>query len=607
MRLAFACLLLLLALPGAAHAELRNQLADHPSPYLRLHAEDPVAWQTWGPEALEQARDQGRLLFVSSGYFSCHWCHVMQAESYSDPAIADFLNSHFVPVKVDRELEPALDGRLIDFVERTRGHAGWPLNVFVTPEGYPLVGTVYLPPGDFRTFLRRLAARWETERPALERLAAAAAAELAPRAQPGPQPEDAPRDARPRLLAATWEQADEFQGGFGTQSKFPAVPQLSALLALHRRQADSRLEHFLRLTLDGMAEGGLRDQLGGGFFRYVVDPGWRIPHFEKMLYDNALLAELYLEAAHVLDAPVYRAVGLDTLEFMVREMRAAEGGFIASLSAIDAEGEEGAYYLWEEDELGRLLDPPELHLATLRWGLTGPAEHEGGYHLVLARSLEQVAAALERPLPEVVREAARIEKVLRDARAERALPRDTKRLAAWNGLVLSALTAGARAEPRRRIWREEARALRDFIIERLWSEGRLRRSPKGGRVALEDYAYVARGLWRWAELTDSDRDRRRAAEILESAWARFHDPANGWRLDESTLLGYGMTGAPPADGPMPAATAILMRFSVEAGTRLERPSLIRRAAHAMQVDGGHYFDDPFHHATALHHLVSGRP
>lgn len=602
MKLAAWSLFGLLALNGPVHAELRNQLSGAPSPYLTMHAEDPVAWQTWGSEVLERARREGKLVFVSSGYFSCHWCHVMQRESYADPQIAALLNRYFIPVKIDRELDPALDARLIDFVERTRGHSGWPLNAFITPAGYPLVGMVYLPPDEFRALLQRLAARWERERPELEELAAAATAELQPAVPAsGPPPVNARTRARDALLEATWQLADEFEGGFGQQTKFPSVPQLAVLLELQEHSPEPRLEAFLRLTLDRMADGGLRDHLGGGFFRYVVDPGWRLPHFEKMLYDNALLAELYLEAGRVFGDPAYTRVGLDTLEFMLREFSAPGGGFIASLSAVDASGEEGAYYLWEEAELRELLDPELYRLAAVLWGLAGPAEHEAGYHLVRKIGVEEAAAELGRSRDTVLSQAGRIRAILRAARAQRALPRDTKRVAAWNGLVLSALVAGARAAPEAPRWREAAGALRDFIVGELWTGEDLLRTPEkaGGRVALEDYAYVARGLWHWAEFAQSSQDRQLAVRLVNGGWRRFYDQAGGWRLDESILLKYGLNGAPAADGPMPSPSAVLVRLSLSLGERLNLPPLVRRAEAALHSDAAEVLAEPFWHATGV--------
>ena len=280
--------MLLLIVAGASPAQLTNRLAGHPSPYLAMHGKDPVHWQDWGPEVLRLAQAENKLVFISSGYFACHWCHVMQRESYHDPAIAELLNRHFIAVKLDRELHPALDAHLIAFVERTQGNAGWPLNVFLTPAGNPLVGLTYAPPAKFRELLQRLAETWTKEAAALKDVARRAAAELgAQAASPAVSPDLGA--LRIQLSAQALQLGDELQGGFGRQSRFPMIPQLLALLELLEIQPDARLRSLLQLTLDQMAGQGLRDHLGGGFFRYTVDPGWQIPHYEKMLYTNAMM------------------------------------------------------------------------------------------------------------------------------------------------------------------------------------------------------------------------------------------------------------------------------------------------------------------------------
>ena len=382
------CLSFTSGLPAGA-----NQLKGHPSPYLAMHGQDPVEWRLWGQEAIGEARRSGKPLFVSSGYFACYWCHVMQRESYHDAEVAELLNSRFVPVKVDRELLPALDAHLIEFVQRTRGSAGWPLNVFLTPEGYPLLGVTYLPGDDFKRLLAGLAERWQRDRGELEALAREAG--QAPDEQAAAVP---PTPDAKALMDGVLQQAlatgDELEGGFGRGRRFPMASQMLGLLVLLERLPDERLRRLLVLTLDQIASQGLRDHLGGGFFRYTVDPGWRVPHFEKMLYTNALLAEVYLSAARVLGRPEYRAVAAETLDFLLAQMSGSEGGFIASLSAVDQDGIEGGYYLWRDEELSGLLTPDELHAARLRWGFGGAEQLEHGHHAVLALPVKQVARRL---------------------------------------------------------------------------------------------------------------------------------------------------------------------------------------------------------------------
>ncbi|MBT9613247.1 MAG: thioredoxin domain-containing protein, partial [Burkholderiales bacterium] len=285
-----ALLVLLIAFPVQA---LDNQLKQHPSPYLALHGTDPTAWQEWNAQTIERARRENKLLFVSIGYFSCHWCHVMQRESYKNPEIAKLLNERFIPVKVDREINGALDAELQTFAEATRKQAGWPLNVFITPEGYPLFALLYAPPQEFLQTISRLDTRWQQESDKLKQVAQSAAQEM-------PAPQEAQAQFAPqigqlyrqRLVEEALVQADPFRGGFGTANKFPHAPQLAALLEAQRQTPHTKLAEFLRITFDQMAGLGLYDHVGGGFFRYTTDPDWHIPHFEKMLYDNAQLASL---------------------------------------------------------------------------------------------------------------------------------------------------------------------------------------------------------------------------------------------------------------------------------------------------------------------------
>ncbi len=560
------CLAASLAVPAQAGTPLRNRLADHPSPYLAMHGHDPVRWQTWGPAAWQAAQRENKLLFVSSGYFSCHWCHVMQRESYRDPKIAELLNRHFIPVKVDRELQPALDARLIDFVERTRGQAGWPLNVFITPEGYPLVGTVYLPRDRFAALLQDLARQWRENGAELASLAREAGEAMAP--APLSLPETVAPELGRRYARALRKQAltlaDEMAGGFGEQSKFPSAPQLRVLLAEQARAPDARLAAFVRLTLDRMASQGLRDHLAGGFFRYAVDPQWQIPHFEKMLYDNALLAEVYLKAAEVFRMPAYRAVARETLDFILESFAVAGGGYAASLSAIDDAGVEGGYYLWSRESLERLLTPAELAVVRRHFGLEGAPELEAGYHLRIAEPLDAVARELHLSQQQArqLRDTAR--RKLLAARARRHLPRDDKIISGWNGLLLSALARAARL-PDGQAYRAAGRRLEAFLVTRMWRGGRLIRAWAGGRpigeAGIEDYAYVIRGLRDWQRFGDPATATTPLPALLEQAWQDFFGK-DGWRLSRTSWLKFGQGEAVLADDVMPSPSALILEATL---------------------------------------------
>ena len=553
MRFLFALMLLLGSSLSASGAPLANQLKDNPSPYLALHGNDPTAWQEWNAETVARAKREGKLLLLSIGYFSCHWYHVMQRESFSNPQIAAELNRHFIPVKVDREIHGALDVEMQDFASTTIGHSGWPLNVFVTPEGYPLVAMLYAPPKGFRRALERLADRWQKQGPELAEAARGVAAQ-----QPEPaavEAKFAPKIAelfRQRLVQEALAKADLLRGGFGTAFKFPSAPQLAALLEAQRVAPDPKLADFLRLTLDEMARLGLRDHIGGGFFRYTVDPDWHVPHFEKMLYDNAQLALLYLDAAKILDRPAYRDIAFETLDFMIRSMHDnATGAFLTSTSAVDDKGREGGFYLWRKDALRRLLGRDDFALLRRIWNLDAPPAVDGGY-LAMNRVPPSVAE---------VDQLKTIYTRLAQARSGRTLPRDGKLLAGLNGLALHALSRAAVDAPR---FRPAAQALRDFVAATLIASGELRKGVAAGKLLgtadADDYAYVSQGLLSYADMAGSAPDRDLARTLAEQAWQKFHT-ARGWTLDQQSLLArpYYQTVVP--DGPSPAPSAVLIRTS----------------------------------------------
>lgn len=586
---------LLLILIGSAEAG--NALKDHPSPYLALHGEDPVAWRDWGDDALAEARALNRPLFISSGYFACHWCHVMQRESYRDSAIAGLLNTHFIPVKLDRELNPALDDYLIRFVERTRGQAGWPLNVILSPEGYPLAGLTYLPPSEFRAVLERVAQQWHTRADVLARLAREAAAEAAA-VDAAPYPTGSNVTAAEVARALRDEAlvlADELGGGFGHQNKFPMEPQLLALLVLQDRLPDERLAAFLRLTLEEMARRGLRDHLAGGFFRYTTDPDWRTPHFEKMLYNQAQLTRVYLTGARVLDEPAFLDVARDTLDFVLTGMAGEDGGFIASLSAVDAAGEEGGSYLWGNARLMQVLTPSEQAVAVAWWSLDPVASPASGLLPQRLTTVSQAAAAAGVEAAEIQRLVPEIRRKLLAERATRPPPRDTKQLAGWNGLLLWALADATSVlqEPRY----EGAGARIAGFLRTLWDGQRLHRARDGkrslGESSLEDYAFVAAGLDAWFRVTGDPADRILAREIAASAWRNHFVPGQGWRLGTVARLPGMPLDRGMHDSALPAPSGVIVQLGDAAGPG----SGDSRLAEALALSGYAVREAPFWHAT----------
>ena len=601
---------LLLAVVPAGAAELANQLKDNPSLYLALHGSDPVHWQLWDKSVFERARREGKLVYVSSGYFSCRWCHVMQRESYRNADIAAFLNAHYIPVKVDRELDPALDASLIEFVQRTRGYSGWPANVFLTPEGYPLIGMVYLPPADFKKLLVALNERWHADRSALKEMARAAATELQTAPVPaGPDLEPGLGASYVSVFAAEALRAgDDLEGGFGDGNKFPSAPQLLTLLYAYRHHPDPRLAAFLRLTLDHMARRGLHDQIRGGFFRYVVDPNWQVPHFEKMLYDNALLSMVYREAARVLRHPAYRHVADDTLDFMLTEMRSPDGALIASLSAVDDKDVEGGFYLWSAAELGRLLDARELKVVGAAWHMQGPPPLPEGYLPVWTGTRDQVARRLGMAPAKVDAALASARRKLSDAQERRHVPRDIKVLAGWNGLALEALSrAAAHGDDAR--YRAAAQRVRDYLVNELWDGKHLLRARAAGRplgqASLQDYAFVARGLYAWAEVSGAAQDYALARKMTEQAWRQFHSD-RGWRLSRDVLVRYG--GAEPviADSPLPSPSATLIDVSLDLARHFHDAGLRQRALSALNTGHEILTTDPFWYATQIRVLAQAQ-
>jgi len=592
--------LVFLSLASANAAPLENQLRQHPSPYLALHGDDPVAWQEWNAASVERARREGKLLYLSIGYFSCHWCHVMQRESYRNAQIARYLNEHVIPVKVDRELEPALDARLIEFAEKTRGMSGWPLNVFVTPDGHPLYATLYHPPEEFHKILVRIEQLWRNDRARLTTLARIEA--VAPQGPGKPEVNGAQaRALADSVVAEALKAADSVQGGFGEQSKFPQAPQLAFLLAHYERKQDPRLKEFLLLTLDAMAINGLQDHLGGGFFRYTVDPSWKTPHFEKMLYDNAQLARLYRDAARVFGRDDYRHIANRTLDFMLRELRAPSGALIAALSALDDKGVEGGYYLWSAADLERLLTPVEREVYRLHAGMIDAAPFESGYLPLRTLPAAEIAARRKQDPANVEKQITSAEDKLRAARARRVLPRDTKELAAWNGLALVAFAEAAQATNDTR-YREAAQAVRDFLAKELWDGKTLVRSrahgKASGKVALEDYAYVTLGLTEWAALTGEARDVALAQAVASAAWNRFYGP-KGFRLEESSLLVTETGQDVLSDGAMPSPSAVLAEASLRLAGKTGDKVLRRQVLAALNSGNAAINANPFWYATPV--------
>jgi uncharacterized protein YyaL (SSP411 family) len=582
---------------------LSNQLEDHPSPYLALHGNDPVEWQDWGPDVLERAKRENKLILLSSGYFSCNWCHVMQRESFKDEAVSEVLNSYFIPVKIDRELEPALDKRLMEYAQSTLKRGGWPLNVFVSPDGLPVYATLYQPQIQFLGLLTRLTGVWEKQS---ERIRELALAEKTPLRFPDSEPvisASLASELRAIAVQGIMARADDIQGGFGESNKFPSVPQLSFLLNSLNSSRDPEVIEFLDLTLTAMAENGMRDQLRGGFYRYVVDPAWEIPHFEKMLYDNANLAQLYLKAGRILDNDQYTDIARSTLDFMISDMADNNGVLYASFSSVDIEDVEGGYYLWDRKQLESALNDEEYRVFSKAWQTERPYDLEEGNHLRSALPLEDLAIGLDMSQEDARRilESARLKLIA--VRSTHHLPTDDKLLAGWNALSLSAFAIAARTldDPD---YHKEAEKIKSFLIDSLWNDKNLTRSlAKGQRVgsaSIEDYAYVARALFDWAELSGEQHDYQQAEAVLEQGWTRFYQ-FNVWSYADSSIL-------PPANGEeifsedssaSPSATMIETTIAFYNAGKLDDATLYTKALSALNRGEKLLRSNPFWYSSQI--------
>jgi uncharacterized protein YyaL (SSP411 family) len=483
----------------------------------------------------------------------------MQRESYQDPQVAEFLNRYFIPVKVDRELDPALDSHLIEFVELTRGRAGWPLNVFLTPEGYPILGMTYLPKDRFLAVLKQMQERWQNEQDELRRIAEDALVEWREIRRPDTVQVVPHTPMAPKFVEQASRLMDEMSGGFGEQNKFPMTPQLRALLRVRGRiEEQGSVDEFLHLTLDNMAGQGMHDLVGGGFFRYVVDPGWNTPHYEKMLYDNAQLASLYLQAATDFGEKRYRDIAFETLDFMLRDMWRGTY-FISSFSAVDDQGREGAYYLWTDEALKKVLSEDEFRLVKKAWFEPGVSKSAWGklprWQLTVAALSKQTG----QPVDALQKRLDTIRTKLLKARTERSLPADTKGLAAWNGLALSALADAVDADGRK-AYRRHGEQLANYLATKLWNDNHLVRARDAGKVladgSLQDYALVAKGLQDWGRVSGDTRYIRLASRLVRTAWQRFY--RNDRWLETDTPLIPMLDGKLALDdNPLPSATAVI--------------------------------------------------
>ncbi|MBK7875035.1 MAG: thioredoxin domain-containing protein [Planctomycetes bacterium] len=574
-----------------------NRLARETSPYLLQHAQNPVDWYPWGPEALERARREQKPIFLSVGYSACHWCHVMERESFEEASIAALMNEHFVNVKVDREERPDVDEIYMKAVQAMTGSGGWPMSVFLTPDLEPFFGGTYFPPRGrygrpgFADLLVSLARAWEEDRERVLQHGKRLSERIVAEGRVDTRGEIDPR-VLDESLAALEQSFDPVWGGFGGAPKFPHALDLRLLLRHARRTGSETARHAALHSLDRMARGGMHDQLGGGFHRYSVDEQWLIPHFEKMLYDNALLVPAYLEAYLVSGEPRFATPARAACEWMLREMTTPEGGFASSQDA-DSEGEEGRFFVWTPEELARVLGARDGAWACAWFGVT----HEGNFeHGTSALWHNEPAGEVARALG--VAEAELVERMesartrLLEARAKRVRPAtDDKVLAAWNGLAISALSQAHQVLEEPRYLAAAQRAARFVLDQMRQPDGRLFATARHGRAhlnaCLDDYAFLIQGL---LDLYESDFDPawlRSALELEAVVATRFEDAEFGGFFttghDHEVLLAR-LKG--PHDGALPAGNAVQALNLLRLAELTGRVELARRAERTLRAFAG---------------------
>ena len=571
---------------------MTNRLASETSPYLLQHAENPVEWYPWGEEALARAREEDKPILVSIGYSACHWCHVMEHESFENPEIAAKMNDQFINIKVDREERPDLDAIYMTAVQALTGHGGWPMNVFLTPDGTPFYGGTYFPPEDrqgmpgFPKVLEAVADAYHERREEVDENAQQIREMLRRSAQELPQPRNLQGDVADTASEELARSFDARNGGFGSAPKFPQPAITEFLLQQAKRANDTRAEVMARRTLDRMAAGGIYDHLGGGFARYAVDAVWLVPHFEKMLYDNAQLASAYLAGFQAFHDPDYRKVAEETLDFVARELTGEHGGFYSTLDA-DTEGHEGRFYVWTPEEIDAALPPADAALLKSWFGVTPGGNFEGTTVLSTPRPLETVAteagvspedlsAAIERSVP-----------VLLAEREKRTRPgRDEKVITAWNGMMLRAFADGGRIL-HRPDFIEAAKKNAAFVLASLQRDGVLLRSWKDGdaRVTgfLEDYALFIDGLLALYCATLEPRWLDEALRLTDRMIERFGSEENAGFFDAAADHATPITRSRDLhDGATPSGNAVAADVLLRLGAMTGNDAWTNRATALLQ-------------------------
>ncbi len=554
-----------------------NRLAGETSPYLLQHKDNPVDWFPWGPEALEKAKQEDRPIFLSIGYSACHWCHVMEHESFEDPQTAEVMNALFVSIKVDREERPDLDSIYMQAVQTLTGRGGWPMSVFLTPAGQPFYGGTYYPPDDrhgmpsFTKVLMAVADAYQNKRSDVTDTAGQLTSRLQPAAVQGT--EMLTVDLLQQACQSAKAQFEPAHGGFGSAPKFPQPMTLEFLLRCWARFGDSEALRMATFTMQKMARGGMYDQVGGGFHRYSTDAFWLVPHFEKMLYDNALLSRVYIQAAQATGEPFYRRIAEETFDYVLKEMTHPSGAFYSTQDA-DSEGHEGKFFVWTPVQTAALLGEEDARVVNHYYGATEAGNFEGRNIFHVPSDASKAAADLGMPEQAVLAIVERARARLYAAREERVHPGlDDKVLTSWNGLMLRSLAEGAAALGRDD-YLQAAVKNAAFLLHTMRRDGRLLRTYKDGTAKLtaylEDYAMLAEGLVSLYEATFERRWLDEAVSLADAMVSLYWDPGEGLFYDtasdhESLIVRPRDTfdNAMPSGGS--AAAGVLLRLAVLTG------------------------------------------
>jgi len=602
MRIILSLLLILLASQTIA----KNRLADESSLYLQQHADNPVDWYPWGDEALQKARAENKMIFVSIGYASCHWCHVMKDESFENEAIAAYLNAHFVAIKIDRERRPDLDEQFMLVTSALTGSGGWPNSVFLTPHAEPFFAGTYFPPDSFLQTLATVVDVWETDNAALRTEAFTISQRVRDYLDKTAVLGDVADADINAAATAMLGNLDEFNGGFGTAPKFPRENQLLFLLDQAERSGDTALKQAVTLTLDGMVRGGIHDHIGGGFHRYATDPEWNIPHFEKMLYNQALIGRLLLRAYSATNNPDYARAATRTFDYVLRDMRSPEGAFYAAQDADslgpDGERQEGVFYAWTPDQIKQLLGPQAPAIIDI-FNVTEDGNFDGTNILNTSETLLKTATG-----GDDLRNFDGLLERLRVARETRPKPlTDTKIILAWNAEMVITLAEASRVLNRPDYGQAAVKAA-EFLLQNMWSEGGMKRiwyqDTADTKAHLTDYAALGRALLAlddylgradagWLEIAD-----RLAGDML----ALFADEGQAMRMNAQTV-GLGPM-RPLDDNEIASGNAQALTFLAGLDRRLARSGEhAPKLAAALAVDA---INRPEQRAAILTAIATGR-